>query len=225
MRVIPLIPAILSLILGLSIGLVRFGWEVPLPNYELLIAHSTLMVCGFFGTLICLERSVVIDHPVAYTVPLICGLGVLVQIYIPTHGSGSIFFLAAAVGLLIIYMLLPEKRDAGFYVQVAGAAAWVVGTGCLVATWPSFVLVPWWITGLLHFCDFRHRLSSCRLRTVLHPSAFQSPATPRMAVTWCGMGRCQIARRRLKSLFLLRILEFDQKTWVVVPTGLTRMTL
>ncbi len=149
MRILVLIPAAISLVLGLSIGLVRLGYGVPLPDYDLLIAHGTLMVCGFFGTLICLERSAVLQHPLAYAVPILCGLGVLVQLAVPAHGSGAIFFVLAAVGLAFLYAGLPGARDTGFFVQLAGAIAWIIGTAGLYFALPNFVLIPWWMTFLV----------------------------------------------------------------------------
>ncbi len=49
---------LLSMACGLWLGLVRLGWNLPLPWPDRLIAHGPLMVCGFLGTLISLERAV-----------------------------------------------------------------------------------------------------------------------------------------------------------------------
>ena len=49
---------LLALLTALWGGLVRLGWAWPLPWPTLFIAHGPLMVCGFLGTLIGVERAV-----------------------------------------------------------------------------------------------------------------------------------------------------------------------
>lgn len=50
----------LSMACGAWLGLLRLGWNLPLPWPDQLAAHGPLMVCGFLGTLIGLERAVAI---------------------------------------------------------------------------------------------------------------------------------------------------------------------
>jgi hypothetical protein len=59
-RFIPFIVlAILSLLFAMWAGLLRIGWALPsIPN--LALAHGPLMICGFLGVLIPLERAVAI---------------------------------------------------------------------------------------------------------------------------------------------------------------------
>ena len=53
------------------LGLVRLGWNLPLPWQDQLIAHGPLMVCGFLGTLISLERAVGLGSPWGYAAPVL----------------------------------------------------------------------------------------------------------------------------------------------------------
>ena len=48
----------LALLTALWSGLVRLGWAWPLLWPTLFMAHGPLMVCGFLGTLIGVERAV-----------------------------------------------------------------------------------------------------------------------------------------------------------------------
>ena len=48
----------ISLIIGLWTGLSRFGWDLPELRTGLLEFHGPLMICGFLGTVIALERAV-----------------------------------------------------------------------------------------------------------------------------------------------------------------------
>ena len=49
-RVPLLVVGLLSMMFGMWLGLVRLGWNLPLPWQDQLIAHGPLMVCGFLGT-------------------------------------------------------------------------------------------------------------------------------------------------------------------------------
>ena len=63
-RRVPLLAVgLLSMACGMWLGLVRLGWNLPLPWQDQLIAHGPLMVCGFLGTLISLERAVAPSVP------------------------------------------------------------------------------------------------------------------------------------------------------------------
>ena len=64
-----------SLIIGVGAGLLRLGWAVPLPATELAAFHGPLMISGFFGTVISLERAVALAQRWAYLGPLAAGAG------------------------------------------------------------------------------------------------------------------------------------------------------
>lgn len=49
-----------SLLTGLAAGLARLGWN--LPSLAWADIHGPLMVCGFFGTVIGLERAVALNR-------------------------------------------------------------------------------------------------------------------------------------------------------------------
>jgi hypothetical protein len=72
------------LIAALWAGLLRMGWQIPPLSPRLLIEHGPLMVSGFLGTLISLERAVVLSQlqqgqgrRVYFLVPLLAGLGAI----------------------------------------------------------------------------------------------------------------------------------------------------
>lgn len=68
-----LVPALLALLLAAWAGLVRMGWALlPVSVAE----HGPLMISGFLGTLIALERAVALAAAFrrgwwAYTAPLL----------------------------------------------------------------------------------------------------------------------------------------------------------
>jgi hypothetical protein len=62
-----------ALIFGVLAGVWRLGW--PAPALAAGAPHGTLMMCGFFGTLIGLERAVAIGARWAYGGPFASALG------------------------------------------------------------------------------------------------------------------------------------------------------
>src|SRR5215471_18864528 len=75
---LPLIAlGMLALLMALWGGLVRLGWRWPLPWPTLSIVHGPLMVCGFLGTLIGIERAVALGAFWPYAAPLLTAVGTL----------------------------------------------------------------------------------------------------------------------------------------------------
>jgi hypothetical protein len=71
---------LLALLAGSWAALLMLGLDVPTPRPDFAEVHGPLMVLGFLGTLIALERAVAIDLPAGYGVPAATGLGGLALI-------------------------------------------------------------------------------------------------------------------------------------------------
>lgn len=72
---LPLLALAFAALLGaLWGGLLRIGWNWPLLHPPLPMAHGPLMVGGFLGTLISLERAVALNRRWAYAGPYVVGL-------------------------------------------------------------------------------------------------------------------------------------------------------
>jgi hypothetical protein len=67
----------ISLLTGLWAGIARMGWLLPVPNSQFVVIHGPLMVVGFLGTLIGLERAVALQRWWAYGIPVLSGLSAL----------------------------------------------------------------------------------------------------------------------------------------------------
>jgi len=66
----------LALLSALAGGLARLGWPLPV-SAPLVAFHGPLMVAGFLGTVIGLERAVALGRSWAYGGPIASGLGAL----------------------------------------------------------------------------------------------------------------------------------------------------
>ena len=78
-----LLIALLTLLAAVWAGLLRIGW-VFAGSASLIAAHGPLMVCGFLGTLIGLERAVALaqlGRRWTYAAPLLSALGALTSLF------------------------------------------------------------------------------------------------------------------------------------------------
>lgn len=145
-----MIPAILALLAGLWVGLLRIGWQLPSFSTRLLNEHGPLMITGFLGTLISLERAVALSQlhhgrRIYFLTPLLAGLGSIATLLPISVIIPRLLFTLAGLGFLItfviIYRLQPATHNA---VMSLGALLWLVGNGLWLANWPVFRVFPWW---------------------------------------------------------------------------------
>src|SRR5512145_1331829 len=93
-----LLLAILGLLAALWAGLMRLGWQLPTLTPSLAMLHGPLMISGFLGTLITLERAVAMKQKWMYLPPLLSGLGWLAATIIKTPPVGAILLTLASLG-------------------------------------------------------------------------------------------------------------------------------
>ena len=162
-----LLLAFASMFVGMATGLARLGWLFPVPVAKLVVLHGPLMTCGFFGTVISLERAVALSRRWGYIGPLLSGLGAAagilgapIEIAAILVASGSTVLLAASV---VFYRRLREMFT---LILALGAACWVLGNLLWLAGQPIYAAVPFWI-GFLVLTIAGERLELSR---VLPPS-------------------------------------------------------
>lgn len=128
--------AFLCLGLGIWGGLTRLGVAEGGP----MLAHGPLMISGFLGTLIGLERAVGLQRPWVLAAPTLSAAGALVMI--AGGPFWDLLFLAASAMLLgatlSILRLQPELHS---QVMAAGAACWLVGNLLMLEGRPAAL---WW---------------------------------------------------------------------------------
>lgn len=97
--------------------------------------HGALMICGFFGTLISLERAVAHGSGRVLAVPA-CGAVGSALLAAGLPGPAAACFLMAGVGLLGLTAAAAWRLPALFTtVMTVGAALWPIGTACWMAGW------------------------------------------------------------------------------------------
>lgn len=152
-----------ALLSGLWAGLLRLGWAGPALQPDLHAAHGPLMVCGFLGTLISLERAVALDRPWAFAVPALVGLGGLATLVGIVGALGPLLITLGSVGLVVIFGVVLSIQAAPFAVVMAsGAVTWAIGNGLWLGGWPLYELAPWWM-GFLVLTIAGERLELSRM--------------------------------------------------------------
>jgi len=150
----------LSLLVALWTGLVRLGWSLPLGHPALPFVHRPLMVCGFLGTLIGVERAVAIGQRWPYVAPLLSGVGAVALV----AGVPAAFFMTlSSVGLTIVCaVILRRQTSVAMATMALGTLLWLIGNSCWLAGWPLARVVPWW-TGFLVLTIAGERLELSRV--------------------------------------------------------------
>jgi hypothetical protein len=229
---IPLILlAVLALLTALWAGLLRLGWALPVLRPTLPMAHGPLMVCGFLGTLVSLERAVGLSalggRRWTYAAPALTGLGALLLIVgVPGLPGpllitlGSLVLAAAMVAILRIHATLHAA------VMLVGAVAWVAGNVLWLFGQSIPQVVLWW-AGFLILTIVGERLELSRLLRLAR--AVRGAFVVAVAILVIGMALSAVAYApgvRLASLGMLALatwlLAFDMARRTVRKTGLTR---
>jgi hypothetical protein len=139
--------ALLALFFALWAGLNRMGWTLPsFPNLS--IAHGPLMVSGFLGVLIPLERAVAIRQKWMFIVPAVAGLGWITLLIMPFIG-GILLTLASLGALMILGVMVRREPHLHTVTMFAGVLAWVIGNFLWVLGFPIFQIVYLWIAFLV----------------------------------------------------------------------------
>jgi len=151
-RVPLLMLGFVGLLFGTGAGLVRLGWPMPDAVVGVAALHGPLMIGGFFGVVIALERAVAIGRYWAYTGPLLAGAGALLTASgaVPAMPWAALLFLGGGLVFLAASLDVLRRQRALFTVTLAlGAACWPIGTALWLAGHPIAAAVPWWLAFLV----------------------------------------------------------------------------
>ncbi len=149
LRFVPLGVGAAAMASGFWLGLARLGIELPGGLPPIAEFHGALMIGGFLGTLISLERAVAMGRPWSYAAPALAALGTVALLADAPHVAGLLFLAASAV-LVVASVTLFARQVALFtFILILGAAAWSLGTIQWLAGEPMPVAAGWWLTFLI----------------------------------------------------------------------------
>lgn len=158
-----LVPGGLALILGLDAGLQLLDLPAVPVSERLPDVHGVLLVLGFVGTLVALERAVALRRQLALAAPALLGAGGLLVVPPLTARAGQVLLVAGCAALCLVYVgLWKRQRDEAVVVQALGA---VLATGAAVL-WLGGVPVPRllpWLAGFVVLTIAGERLELARI--------------------------------------------------------------
>ena len=214
----------LALLTALWGGLVRLGWSWPVPWPTLFMAHGPLMVCGFLGTLIGVERAVALGVFWPYAAPLLTAVGTLALL---TGLPAPPLMTLGSLGLVAIFIVILRRQcTLATGAMALGALLWLVGNTCWLVGWPVPQVVPWW-SGFLVLTIAGERLELSRLLrlSVLHHIMFLLAVSLLLAgLLLLALGLAYGGRVIGLGMLALAwwLLQYDIARRTVWQTGVTR---
>ena len=218
---------ILTLLAAIWAGWLRIGWAWPPLLPFLPSLHGPLMVAGFLGTLIGLERAVAIGKTWSYIAPLLMAAGTLLILFFGPVQAGLVLIVLGSLGLTAVNIYIINHHTALHTVTIGlGAVCLLVGNSLWLAGWPIFKIVFWWV-GFLVLTIVGERLELSRIRR-LNTTSYALFALA-VGLFLAGLLLSLVAYApgvRLASLGLIAqalwLLHYDIVRLTIRRTGLTR---
>jgi hypothetical protein len=164
----------LALFAGMSSGLARLGWQMDPVSRDWIVVHGPLMIGGFLGTLISLERAVALSSRVHWSlmVPIVNTLGAIGLLLMPTALAGKVLLTVGSTGLLGLFAVMLRlhfSRDV--MIMAAGSLCWLIGNLLWLSGQPIFQVVHLW-TAFLILTIVGERLELSRVRRLTRLSEY-----------------------------------------------------
>ena len=227
-RAVFLAPAGIALLCGLDAALMLIGVPAPVDVQRFPEVHGMLLVLGFLGTLVSLERAVALGRPLGYAAPAMLGLGALLLVSPAPLLAGRWLLVGGAAALVAVYVpLWRRQRDDAVLVQALGAVLALGGAALWLGGVPVPVLLPW-LVGFVVLTIAGERLELARIAfsgsgdpgAVLLGLAFAVVSAVVATLLWPGVGYPMLGVAVLGTVGWLGTHDVARRT--VRASGLTR---
>jgi len=149
-KLIVICMAILCMAGGVFSGLLRLGLNASWFLNPHPMAHGPLMVCGFLGVVISLERAVALGKTWSYAAPVIAGIGGIGALFSLPLFQAVLLFVIASIIFSITTLLICIRQPAMFTgVLLLGSVSWLAGNLLWLNGSLLEQVVPWWICFLV----------------------------------------------------------------------------
>jgi len=108
-----------------------------------------LMVCGFLGTVIGIERAVAVKRREAFVAPVCSGLAGLALLSGQEAVASGLLLVAASAFVAVNVLVVKRQRAAHTVLLLVSAAAWLAGNLLFAMGRPSTAVLPWWFAFLV----------------------------------------------------------------------------
>ncbi|MDN6170974.1 MAG: hypothetical protein L0J11_13000, partial [Micrococcaceae bacterium] len=226
-RLLFLAPGGAAMLLGLNAALLLLGLPHLPFGRHLAASHGMLLVLGFIGTVIALERSVALARPLGYLAPALLGLGGLSLVSPLPLEVGKTLLLAGSIGMLWVYIpLWRRQREAAVLIQILGAVSAVAATALWLRIADTAPLLPLLVVFVvLTIGGERLELARIHIRSALAEPLLMGISTLLLAaglgaVLWAGAGMVLFALAL--GAMVVWLLVYDVARHTVRATGLPR---
>lgn len=135
--------AMLCLLTGLWSGLSRIGWDIYI--LPVTAHHGAIMVGGFLGTLISLEKIIPLKKKGFYIIPIFSAISVLF-FFLNKPFISIILLILSSAGLAIVFLYyLRSERTLIYILMFLGALSWLTGNVMLLTKLFYPLAFPWWV--------------------------------------------------------------------------------
>lgn len=242
-------PAMATMLVATWAGLVRLGWSWSIPRADWILLHGPLMISGFLGVVIGVERAVALGKRWTWLGPLLTAAGSILLLAGAPGPWGPLLITAGSAHLLVVFAAIARIHAAAYTLVMAGGALmWAVGN----ALWLLGNMIPtvvYWWAGFLVLTIVGERLElgrvlpiKPRIRLLLYLACglfagalaialFRFDFGVRIAgAAWLAMAlwlaRFDIARRTIKTEGLSQFMAaclFSGYLWLAVAGALLMM--
>ncbi|WP_145978566.1 hypothetical protein [Granulicoccus phenolivorans] len=159
-----LLPAGFALLAGLDAGLVLLGLPAPVNSGRLAEVHGVLLVLGFVGTVIALERATALDRWYGYAAPLLLGAGgvLLVLAPVPLTLAKVVVASGMAAFTLLYVPLWRRQHDHVQLTELLATAFGLAGAILWIGRVEMLHVLPWLI-GFVVFTIAAERVELARI--------------------------------------------------------------
>lgn len=146
-RLLWMLPAGLSLLAGLNAALLMIGLPAPITASRLPLTHGMLLVLGFVGTLVSLERATALRRWWGYAAPALLGLsGVLLLADPVPLTAAKVALIAGTTAFTLLYVPLWMRRyDEQVLTQLLAAGLALAAAVLWLGSGEMGVALPWLI--------------------------------------------------------------------------------
>ncbi|MCA9885209.1 MAG: hypothetical protein KC708_19665, partial [Anaerolineae bacterium] len=151
-RILMLLTVAMALLGGMGAGLARLGVPMDAMSQGWIMVHGPLMISGFLGTLICLERAVALASRYKWSlmVPAVNAIGAVLVLISRDAAIARLFLTAGSLGLVILFGLMIRLHPSRDVLMMAlGAVSWLVGNVLWLAGLPINQVVHLWTAFLI----------------------------------------------------------------------------
>ncbi|HET9578173.1 MAG TPA: hypothetical protein VFP44_10130 [Usitatibacter sp.] len=147
LRIALLLLAAATLVNAILGGVARLG---PAPSTTAALEyHGALMIAGFLGTVISIERAVALARPWAYLAPLAAGLGAMAWLAGFDTLARGLWIVAPIVFVMASGAIVQRQRAAHTVLLLIAAGAWAFGNVLFAVHGTAAAVLPWWFTFLV----------------------------------------------------------------------------